>query len=128
MNINETLELNINDSLTFEHKFQFFLEVYTKTGYKTAGIGILQLSNDIKLKTPININIQKCPLGKGALEIEFIKLDLISQNHKQSIDMYNNTNSNINPNLTNTYETNNNSNFVKQSNISTTMNSDLIRQ
>jgi chromosome segregation ATPase len=128
VNINETLELNINDSLTFEHKFQFFLEVYTKTGYKTAGIGILQLSNDIKLKTPININIQKCPLGKGALEIEFIKLDLISQNHKQSIDMYNNTNSNINPNLTNTYETNNNSNFVKQSNISTTMNSDLIRE
>ena len=128
VNINETLELNINDSLTFEHKFQFFLEVYTKTGYKTAGIGILQLSNDIKLKTPININIQKCPLGKGALEIEFIKLDLISQNHKQSIDMYNNTTSNINPNLTNTYETNNNSNFVKQSNISTTMNSDLIRE
>ena len=128
VNINETLELNINDSLTFEHKFQFFLEVYTKTGYKTAGIGILQLSNDIKLKTPININIQKCPLGKGALEIEFIKLDLISQNHKQSIDMYNNNNSNINPNLTNTYETNNNSNFVKQSNISTTMNSDLIRE
>lgn len=128
VNINETLELNINDSLTFEHKFQFFLEVYTKTGYKTAGIAILQLSNDIKLKTPININIQKCPLGKGALEIEFIKLDLISQNHKQSIDMYNNTNSNINPNLTNTYETNNNSNFVKQSNISTTMNSDLIRE
>ena len=128
VNINETLELNINDSLTFEHKFQFFLEVYTKTGYKTAGIGILQLSNDIKLKSPININIQKCPLGKGALEIEFIKLDLISQNHKQSIDMYNNTNSNINPNLTNTYETNNNSNFVKQSNISTTMNSDLIRE
>ena len=128
VNINETLELNINDSLTFEHKFQFFLEVYTKTGYKTAGIGILQLSNDIKLKTPININVQKCPLGKGALEIEFIKLDLISQNHKQSIDMYNNTNSNINPNLTNTYETNNNSNFVKQSNISTTMNSDLIRE
>ena len=128
VNINETLELNINDSLTFEHKFQFFLEVYTKTGYKTAGIGILQLSNDIKLKTPISINIQKCPLGKGALEIEFIKLDLISQNHKQSIDMYNNTNSNINPNLTNTYETNNNSNFVKQSNISTTMNSDLIRE
>ena len=128
VNINETLELNINDSLTFEHKFQFFLEVYTKTGYKTAGIGILQLSNDIKLKTPININIQKCPLGKGALEIEFIKLDLISQNHKQSIDMYNNTNSNINPNLTNTYETDNNSNFVKQSNISTTMNSDLIRE
>ena len=128
VNINETLELNINDSLTFEHKFQFFLEVYTKTGYKTAGIGIVQLSNDIKLKTPISINIQKCPLGKGALEIEFIKLDLISQNHKQSIDMYNNTNSNINPNLTNTYETNNNSNFVKQSNISTTMNSDLIRE
>ena len=128
VNINETLELNINDSLTFEHKFQFFLEVYTKTGYKTAGIGILQLSNDIKLKTPININIQKCPLGKGALEIEFIKLDLISQNHKQSIDMYNNTNSNINPNLTNTYETNNYSNFVKQSNISTAMNSDLIRE
>ena len=128
VNINETLELNINDSLTFEHKFQFFLEVYTKTGYKTAGIGILQLSNDIKLKTPISINIQKCPLGKGTLEIEFIKLDLISQNHKQSIDMYNNTNSNINPNLTNTYETNNNSNFVKQSNISTTMNSDLIRE
>ena len=31
--INEKLELNINDTLSFEHKFQFFLQVYTKSGY-----------------------------------------------------------------------------------------------
>ena len=34
VSINEKLELNINDTLSFEHKFQFFLQVYTKSGYK----------------------------------------------------------------------------------------------
>ena len=83
VNINEKLELQINDNLSFDHKFHFYLEVYTKSGYKTAGVGVLQLSKDIKLNTPIQIEILKCPLGKGTLEIQFIKLDLIKQEQVQ---------------------------------------------
>ena len=118
VDIYEKLELNINDNLSFEHKFQFFLEVYTKTGYKTAGLGILQLSQDIKLNNPIEIEIMKCPLGKGTLEIEFNKLDIIQQKN----DDYNNNHSN----LTNT-NTNNN-NYMSQSNISNNANSAYIKE
>ena len=74
--INEKLELMLNEPLTFESKLQFFLEVYTKTGYKTAGVGILSISKDIYPNIPIMIDILKCPLGKGTLEIQFENLNL----------------------------------------------------
>jgi len=124
--INEKLELNINDTLSFEHKFQFFLQVYTKSGYKTAGLGILQLSKDIKLETPIQIEIMKCPLGKGNLEIQFNKLDLIQQNNQIEDNNYGYTNNNDYSNLTKNNEKN--TNYISQSNISNNLNSDYIKE
>ena len=127
--INEKLELNINDTLSFEHKFQFFLQVYTKSGYKTAGLGVLQLSKDIKLETPIQIEIMKCPLGKGNLEIQFNKLDLIQPNtqiEENNNFEYNNNNNNDYSNLTKNNEKNNN--YMSQSNISNNINSDYIKE
>ena len=127
--INEKLELNINDKLSFEHKFQFFLQVYTKSGYKTAGLGVLQLSKDIKLETPIQIEIMKCPLGKGNLEIQFNKLDLIQPNtqiEENNNFEYNNNNSNDYSNLIKNNEKNNN--YMSQSNISNNINSDYIKE
>ena len=120
VNINEQLELSINDGLSYGNKFQFFLEVYTKTGYKTAGLGILQLSQDIKLNNPIEIEIQKCPLGKGTLEIQFIKLDLLTPNPDKSNENYGNYNDNL--------MNNNKNNYVSQSNISNNANADYIRE
>ena len=76
VNINEKLELIVNEPLTTESKLQFFLEVYTKTGYKTAGVGTLSLSDNISSNVPININIHKCPLGNGTLEIIFLNFNL----------------------------------------------------
>ena len=124
--INEKLELNISDTLSFEHKFQFFLQVYTKSGYKTAGLGILQLSEDIKLETPIQIEIMKCPLGKGTLEIQFNKLDLIQQNNQIKDNNYGYTNNDNYSNLTNNNEKNNN--YMTQSNVSSNLNSDYIKE
>ena len=128
--INEKLELNINDKLSFEHKFQFFLQVYTKSGYKTAGLGVLQLSKDIKLETPIQIEIMKCPLGKGNLEIQFNKLDLIQQNTQiednNNFEYNNNNNNNDYSNLIKNNEKNNN--YMSQSNISNNINSDYIKE
>ena len=122
VNINETLELQINDEISFDNKFQFFLEVYTKTGYKTAGLGILLLTKDIKLNNPIQIDIQKCPLGKGTLEIQFIKLDLLLQNDNTKNEKYENANTDfINNN-------NNDNNFLKQPNINNDANADYIRE
>ena len=126
VNINEKLELNINDNLTFEHKFQFFLEVYTKTGYKTAGLGILQLSKDLKLNNPIQIEIQKCPLGKGTLEVQFIKLDLLEQEKNIKNENYGDANTDFN--LTNLNNNKNNNNYINQSNITSNANSDYIRE
>ena len=120
VNINEQLELSINDGIYYGNKFQFFLEVYTKTGYKTAGLGILQLSQDIKLNNPIEIEIQKCPLGKGTLEIQFIKLDLLTPNPDKSNENYGNYNDNL--------MNNNKNNYVSQSNISNNANADYIRE
>ena len=74
VNINETLELILNETLTTDSKLQFFLEVYTKSGYKTAGVGILSISDEISNYSPIKIEIKKCPLGKGYLEIQFKNL------------------------------------------------------
>ena len=127
--INEKLELNINDTLSFEHKFQFFLQVYTKSGYKTAGLGVLQLSKDIKLETPIQIEIMNCPLGKGNLEIQFNKLDLIQPNTQIEDNNnfeYNNNNNDDYSNLTKNNEKNNN--YMSQSNISNNINSDYIKE
>ena len=127
VSINEKLELNINDTLSFEHKFQFFLQVYTKSGYKTAGLGILQLSKDIKLDTPIQIEIMKCPLGKGTLEIQFNKLDLIRQNNETKNENYGYKNDDFS-NLTNTNTNYNNTNFMSQSNVSNNLNNDYIKE
>ena len=64
-NMFEKLELKPFGPLTSESKLQFFLEVYTKTGYKTAGVGVYRLSKGVSKNVPIRIEIQKCPLGKG---------------------------------------------------------------
>ena len=76
INIYEKLELKPFAPLSPESKLQFFLEVYTKTGYKTAGVGVLHLSQGVETNVPIKIEIQKCPLGKGYLEIQFLNFNI----------------------------------------------------
>ena len=76
LNIYEPLNLNLTSPLTSESKLQFFLEVYTKTGYKTAGVGVFRLSKGIMTNVPIRLEIKKCPLGKGYLEIQFTNFSI----------------------------------------------------
>ena len=119
--INETLELILNEPITTETKLQFFLEVYTKTGYKTAGVGILSISNDISSYVPIKIDIQKCPLGKGTLEIQFenfslkkIGLDSIYNDAPISSQIKNNTNVPINQSNNYNNMNNDNSHIIRE--------------
>lgn len=76
INIYEKLKLKLFHPLTSDSKLQFILKVYTKTGYKTAGVGVFQLSKGIIADVPIQVEIQKCPLGKGILEIQFNNFNL----------------------------------------------------
>ena len=76
INIYEKLEIQQNVSLTPENKFQFFLEVYTKTGFKTAGVGVYHLSKGVSENVPLQIELKKCPLGKGTLEIQFLNFSI----------------------------------------------------
>ena len=76
INIYEKLEIKQNVPLTPETKFQFFLEVYTKKGYKTAGVGVFHLSKGVSENVPILIEIKKCPLGKGTLEVQFLNFSI----------------------------------------------------
>ena len=76
LNIYEKLDLKTFGPLTSENKLHFFLEVYTKKGYKTAGVGILNLSKGVAINVPIKVEIKKCPLGKGYLEIQFLNLNI----------------------------------------------------
>ena len=69
--INEKLDLVLNQTISSELNLHFFLEVYTKTGYKTAGVGKYTISNSLPTSGPIQISIQKCPLGDGTLEVQF---------------------------------------------------------
>ena len=88
VNINETLDLILNEPLSSDLKLQFFLEVYTKTGYKTAGVGVLNLSNNISSNIPIQIEILKCPLGKGTLEILFENYNIKAPEYNPSSSLY----------------------------------------
>ena len=76
INIYEKLQITPTIPLTPENKFLFFLEVYTKKGYKTAGVGIYHLSKGISENVPIQIEIKKCPLGKGTLEVQFLNFNI----------------------------------------------------
>ena len=59
VNIYEKLVLKPFDPLTSETKLQFFLKVFTKKGYKTAGVGVLHLSKGVVVNVPIEIEITK---------------------------------------------------------------------
>ena len=76
INIYEKLEIIQKVPLTLDSKFRFFLEVYTKKGYKTAGVGVFHLSKGVAQNVPINIEIKKCPLGKGTLEVQFLNFSI----------------------------------------------------
>ena len=91
INIYEKLEIVQNVPLTPESKFQFFLEVYTKKGYKTAGVGVFHLSKGVSQNVPINIEIKKCPLGKGTLEVQFLNFSI------NPVTKINNNNINVIP-------------------------------
>ena len=86
-NINETLELQINNNLSFENKFQFFLEVYTKKGYKTAGVGVYHLYKGASENVPIQVEIKKCPLGKGQLEFQFLNFKINPVNKINNVNV-----------------------------------------
>ena len=69
----------------------------------------------------------KCPLGKGTLEIQFNKLDLIRQNNETKNENYGYKNDDFS-NLTNTNTNYNNTNFMSQSNVSNNLNNDYIKE
>ena len=141
--INEKLTLNLAQPLNLETKLQFSLEVYTKTGYKTAGIGLLSFADGIESNKPYKIQIKKCPLGDGSVEIQFINFNL-SANSNMSMPensliannqpyINNNNNNYSNNNNTNNAYSNNSpyNNNISQSNYSSNnnnMNRDLIRE
>ena len=87
INIYETLEITPNIPLTPENKFQFFLEVYTKKGYKTAGVGVYHLYKGVSQNVPIQIEIKKCPLGKGHLELQFLNFNINPVNKINNINV-----------------------------------------
>ena len=87
INIYEKLEITPNIPLTPENKFQFFLEVYTKKGYKTAGVGIYHLYKGVSQNVPIQIEIKKCPLGKGHLELQFLNFNINPVNKINNINV-----------------------------------------
>ena len=79
LNLNEILELNILNSTIINKNsiLQFFLLIYTKSGYKNAGIAELLIS-EIKNNSNNKIEILKCVLGKGIFEIKIeINFNLI---------------------------------------------------
>ena len=91
VNIYEKLEIKQNVPLTPESKFQFFLEVYTKKGYKTAGVGVFHLSKGVSINVPIQVEMKKCPLGKGTLEVQFLNFSI------NPVTKINNNNLNVIP-------------------------------
>ena len=91
VNIYEKLEIKQNVPLTPESKFQFFLEVYTKKGYKTAGVGVFHLSKGVSINVTIQVEIKKCPLGKGTLEVQFLNFSI------NPVTKINNNNLNVIP-------------------------------
>ena len=148
--INEKLTLNLAQPLNLETKLQFSLEVYTKTGYKTAGIGLLSFADGIVSNKPYKIQIKKCPLGDGSVEIQFINFNL-STNANMSLpensviannqpyinnnnNAYSNNNYSNNNNSKNTYANNspyNNNisqNKYSNNNNNNNMNEDLLRE
>ena len=141
--INEKLTLNLAQPLNLETKLQFSLEVYTKTGYKTAGIGLLSFADGIVSNKPYKIQIRKCPLGDGSVEIQFLNFNLSANtdmsmpensaiSNNQPYITNNNNNNYTNNKNNNTYANNNPySNNISQNNYSSNnnnMNGDLLRE
>ena len=87
INIYEKLEITPNIPLTPENKFQFFLEVYTKKGYKTAGVGVYHLYKGASENVPIQVEIKKCPLGKGQLEFQFLNFKINPVNKINNVNV-----------------------------------------
>ena len=85
--IKETLILNLQSVLTKEMKLQACLQVYTKSGFKTAGAGEIPYQSLLNPSCKLDIEIMKCPLGKGSFDIMY------SNNDTQKDD---NGNNNIN--------------------------------
>ena len=110
--INEQLELNIEDIslINLDTELEFFLQIKTKTGYKTAGLGKINFSN-IKNNDINFIEIEKCPLGKGNFEvqIELPKLLLKQFEPKNNNSNEENVNKQIN-NINNNNKNNDNNN------------------
>ena len=108
--LNDVLELPFeSENIKNDTPIQFLLEIYTKTGYKPAGLGTIQL-NKINNHQNNIINILKCPLGQGNFHV--------------NIDLPNNNNNNkFNVNDSKKKESNNiinnNNNIKKISNKST---------
>ena len=145
--INEKLTLNLSEPLNLETKLQFSLEVYTKTGYKTAGIGLLSFADGIESNKPYKIQIKKCPLGDGSVEIQFLNFNL-SANSNMSMpensviannqpyinnnnnNNYSNNNYNNNNKSNNTFTNNSpySNNNISQNNYSSNKNGDLLRE
>ncbi len=108
--INEQIELKIEDIslIKLDSELEFFLQIKTKTGYKTAGLGKINFNN-IKNNEVNIIEIEKCPLGKGNFEVQIelpnsLLKQLEPKNEKPNEDNFNIQNNNMN----NTNNINNN--------------------
>ena len=111
--LNNVLELPFDtDNIKNDTSFQFFLEIYTKTGYKPAGLGTIQL-NKINNHQNNIINILKCPLGQGNF---YVIIDIPDNNN------INNNNNKINFNYSKQKENNNVNKISSKSTFSTKSN------
>ena len=91
------LNINQNDIINNESELEILLLVYTKGGYQTAGIGNI-LIKDIKNDESIQIEIKKCVLGKGNLELKFDISNLVFNNNEMNLENINDS-SNLNKEL-----------------------------
>ena len=82
--LNDVLELPFeSENIKNDTPIQFLLEIYTKTGYKPAGLGTIQL-NKINNHQNNIINILKCPLGQGNFHVN---IDLPNNNNNNKFNV-----------------------------------------
>ena len=84
--INETVILNLNTApVGKDAKIHAYLQVYTKTGYKTAGAGEILISS-LKAGSILNVEIVKCPLGQGSIVIQYNNSQEAKDDNKEMIE------------------------------------------
>ena len=85
INMNESLFLQCSRPITPKTVFKILLQVYTKTGYKTAGVGHVGAVY-IKNNEPFKVEIPNSPLGEGQVEMMFSGLVIEGMNNQGGLE------------------------------------------